>query len=258
MHFIPENLKFLRKQRGWTQDQMAKQLGVKRSLIGAYEEGRSDPRISFLVLVCQKFNVSMDLLVSKRLDLKDQKIVDFKGTTLRVLPIAISDSDLNERATLVPEKAAAGYLSGYSDVEYIESLPAFELPYPELSKDKTYRVFQIKGDSMLPILPGSYIIASFVLDWHSVKNDQLYVVVSKSEGVVFKRLLNELSSGRFILKSDNPLYPPTALNAEEVIEIWKAEGLTSFTMDFSQDFSSNLQSTLAGIQSSLEELKRRL
>ena len=237
---------------------MAKHFGVKRSLIGAYEEGRSDPRISFLVLVCQKFNVSMDQLVAKNLASDDQQFIDFKGASLRVLPVAVSDNDLNERATLVPVKAAAGYLNGYGDVEYIESLPAFELPYPELNKDKTYRVFQIRGDSMLPVLPGSYIISSFVLDWYNVKNDHLYIIVSKSEGIVFKRILNELASGKFILKSDNKLYPPFEIPAEEVIEIWKAEGITSFGFDASHDLPFNLQSTLTGIQSSLEELKKRL
>ncbi|HAQ71260.1 MAG TPA: XRE family transcriptional regulator, partial [Flavobacteriales bacterium] len=41
MHFIPFNLKFLRKQKNWTQEEFARHLGVKRSLIGAYEEGRA-------------------------------------------------------------------------------------------------------------------------------------------------------------------------------------------------------------------------
>jgi transcriptional regulator with XRE-family HTH domain len=42
------NLKYLRKLRGWTQEEFANKLSIKRSLIGAYEEERADPRLDVL------------------------------------------------------------------------------------------------------------------------------------------------------------------------------------------------------------------
>ncbi|HMP92152.1 MAG TPA: helix-turn-helix transcriptional regulator, partial [Phnomibacter sp.] len=43
MSFAGKNLKYLRKQRGWTQEDFAGKLGIKRSLVGAYEEERAEP-----------------------------------------------------------------------------------------------------------------------------------------------------------------------------------------------------------------------
>jgi len=51
-----KNLKYLRKLRGWTQEEFATKLQIKRSLLGAYEEERAEPRIDVLELVGELFN----------------------------------------------------------------------------------------------------------------------------------------------------------------------------------------------------------
>ena len=253
MHFIPDNLRFLRKQKGWTQEQFAHYLGVKRSLIGAYEEGRADPRISFLLLICQKFDLSMDQLVSGPLAEGVGTKVNYSGSNLRILPITIDKSSNNEKAALVPIQASAGYLNGYGDIEFIESLPIFDMPYSEVSKGKTYRVFQIKGESMLPILPKSYIIGSYVMDWNSIKNDGLYIIISKTEGIVFKRVLNNLKDQTLTLKSENPEFETYSIDAQDVLEVWKAEGMTTF--EFSKQSHSGQQELLSELQSIKSEIK---
>ena len=45
MSYAGKNLKYIRKQREWTQEEMANQLQIKRSLVGAYEEERAEPRL---------------------------------------------------------------------------------------------------------------------------------------------------------------------------------------------------------------------
>jgi transcriptional regulator with XRE-family HTH domain len=45
---LNENIRFLRKQLALTQDQFAQKLDIKRSLVGAYEEGRAEPRLELL------------------------------------------------------------------------------------------------------------------------------------------------------------------------------------------------------------------
>jgi hypothetical protein len=64
---------------------------------------------------------------------------------------------------MVPEKAKAGYTTGYSDPEFISELPVFQ--FPLLSKNKKYRTFQISGDSMLPIPEGAWVTGEYVQDW---------------------------------------------------------------------------------------------
>ena len=61
------NLKYLRKLRGWTQEEFANKVGIKRSLVGAYEEERADPRIDVLEIVGDIFKLSLDDLLLKDL-----------------------------------------------------------------------------------------------------------------------------------------------------------------------------------------------
>ncbi|MFX8289527.1 helix-turn-helix transcriptional regulator, partial [Acinetobacter baumannii] len=41
MSYAGKNFRYLRKLRGWTQEEFANKINVKRSLIGAYEEERA-------------------------------------------------------------------------------------------------------------------------------------------------------------------------------------------------------------------------
>ncbi|MCI5059349.1 MAG: helix-turn-helix domain-containing protein, partial [Flavobacteriales bacterium] len=153
-----------------TQEQFAIKIGVKRSLIGAYEEGRAEPKLSTILNMCSYFKISLDELIQNNLSDKPFNEVSrdrIKGDGMRILPIAVSaDDESKELATLVPVKAAAGYLDGYGDVDFIQELPKFSFPFNELPQDRTYRVFQINGDSMLPVPEGSYIIGEYILDWN--------------------------------------------------------------------------------------------
>ena len=163
MNYVKNNLKFLRKKEALTQEQLATKIGVKRAMIGAYEEGRAEPRLHTLQHLAAYFQVRLDDFVNK--DLSGSSSIpkaDISGAQLRILPVVVDGTDERELGTLVPVKASAGYLSGYGDADYIGALPRFSMPFPELPQDRTYRVFQIRGESMLPIIPVSEIkITSF-------------------------------------------------------------------------------------------------
>ncbi len=62
-----KNLKYLRKLRGWTQEEFAAKLKIKRSLLGAYEEERAEPRIEVLEIVGDLFKLTLDDLLRKEL-----------------------------------------------------------------------------------------------------------------------------------------------------------------------------------------------
>jgi transcriptional regulator with XRE-family HTH domain len=229
MSLISENLKHLRKQLGLTQEQMAVQLGIKRSLLGAYEEGRADPRISNLLKFAEIFTLPVDQLIST--DLTQMNPVVKNGPhekpqdNLRVLSITVDQHD-KENIELVPQKAAAGYLNGYSDPEYIEELPRFQLPV--LPGSATYRAFEISGDSMLPLRSGTIVIGQFLEDISSMKNGKTYVLVTKDEGIVYKRVYRYSDNQElFCLASDNRQYSTYDVDGNDFIEIWEAKAFIS-------------------------------
>ncbi|MBO9201456.1 MULTISPECIES: LexA family transcriptional regulator [Niastella] len=207
-----KNLKYLRKLRGWTQEEFATKLQIKRSLLGAYEEERAEPRIDVLELVGELFKLTLDDLL-----LKD--LADSKGNYLAKRRAQKLSAGTNE-IQFVPVKAAAGYLAGYADPEFIDELNTFTLP---MLAPGQYRAFEIVGDSMLPTPSGSIIVGEKVEDINDVKNTFTYIVVSRNEGIVYKRMMkNNRSKNKYTLVSDNPTYQPYQVNGEDIIEVWKA------------------------------------
>lgn len=255
MGLVNTNIRFLRKQKGLTQGKLAEKIGVTRSVIGAYEEGRAEPKIRTMQEMAKFFGISVDQLVS--IDLAataaasirksgDGSSPDITGKRLRVLSITV-DQDDNENIELVPEKAAAGYLNGYADPEYLVELPRFQLP---TLPQGTYRAFEITGDSMLPLLPGTIIIGEYLDNWDSIKDGHTYVLVTGSEGIVYKRVYNSLEDKKTVrLHSDNPAYPPFTVPVEDIVEVWRAKAYIS--TDF-PDGDISLQK-LAGIVMDLQQ-----
>lgn len=231
MEQLKINIKGKRKALGLTQEELAVRIGVTRSALGAYEEGRAEPRLSALLSLADLFGCSIDALLQQDiLKAPEQRsLADIAGKRLRILPVAVQAAG-EEQISVVPVQAAAGYLDGHRDTDFVAKLPAFSLPVVELSAERSYRLFQIKGDSMLPIPDGAYIIAEYVQDWRRLRDYQSCIVVSKGEGVVYKRVLNQLDQGYLELRSDNSAYAPYRILADEVLEVWKGLGYLSFKL----------------------------
>ena len=121
----------------------------------------------------------------------------------------------------VPVKAAAGYLTSYADTEFIDELNTFTLP---MLSGGHYRAFEIIGDSMLPTPSGSIIVGEKVESIDDVKNGMAYIVVSKNEGIVYKRIQkNSKQKSKITLESDNPSFQPYQINTADIVELWSAQ-----------------------------------
>lgn len=259
MSTVNKNLKFLRTQKGLTQKQLAEKLGLKQAAIGAYEEERSTPPLTSLLDIAKIFNVNLDALVNQDLSKPEAaKKAQVGNRKKEVLAITV-DSNNKENVELVSQKASAGYLGGYQDPEYVKDLPKISLPV--LPKNKTYRAFEIQGDSMLPVLPGSIIFGEYIEGVEDIKNGKLYILVTQQDGIVFKRIFNFADDeGKLLLVSDNRQYEPYAISSEDVMEVWAAKGFFSNqfptgTID-NMAVSDQLALQLVKLQGELSKKKR--
>lgn len=218
------NLKYLRKKKKLTQQQFADVLEVKRPNIGAYEESRAEPNYELLKKIAIFFEVTMDELAHDAIDDSWRPIPKSNASNMRVLSVTVDGND-RENIELVPVKASAGYLNGYGDPEYVAELPKFTLP---MFNQGTYRAFEIKGDSMMPLSSGSIIIGEYLENWQDIKASQTYVIVSKEEGVVYKRIGQKYSEEKGLkLVSDNKTYSTYWVAPEDILEVWKAKAYIS-------------------------------
>lgn len=224
---ISSNIKYLRKKKSLTQQQFADVMEIKRSLVGAYEEDRAEPKYDLLKKIAAFFELTVDDFINESINDKWQPKPKGDPANLRVLSITLDKED-NENIELVPMKASAGYLNGYADPEFVAQLPKFHLP---MFKNGTFRAFEIKGDSMLPLPSGSVIIGEYLQNWGDVKQNDTCVVVSKNDGVVYKRIGSKFKADKKLkLVSDNPVYDPYEIAGEDILEIWKAKAYLSTQM----------------------------
>lgn len=260
MSTISDNIKHLRKLHNWTQGDFADKIGIKRSLVGAYEEGRADPRLNNLLKMSKVFRVSVDHLLTKDLSKYDvgglEKLNEKTGGGMKILSITVDDQD-EEFIDLIPQKASAGYLNGYADPQYLEEMPKFQLP--NLPRNATYRAFEITGDSMLPIRPGTVVIGEYMQNLSDIKNGRCYIVLSKEEGVVYKRVFDYTQErGQLFLVSDNKAYSPYKIQSEDVIEIWEAKAYISMDIpEYNEDDMSfdKLKDIVLELQKEVIKLK---
>ena len=243
-----KNLKYLRKLRGWTQEEFAQKLRIKRSLLGAYEEERADPRIDILEAVADMFKLTLDDLL--RRDVSDNKTSYLSRR--RAQKLANGRADI----PFVPVKAAAGYLAGYGDPEFIDELNTFTLP---MLSGGDYRAFEIVGDSMMPTPSGSVIVGEKVLSIEDIKSNNTYIVVSKTDGIVYKRVIkNNRQKNKFTLVSDNPSYQPYTVNSEEIVEVWQAQMIISKANTQQRWDVNNLANLVTNLQQQVTVLKKRM
>jgi transcriptional regulator with XRE-family HTH domain len=263
--YFTSNIKFLRKRRGRTQDDVAVALNLKRSTLSGYENGVAQPGIDILVSFSGYFNMSIDTLLKIDMTrLSESQLGELergydayvKGSNLRVLTTTVSPEN-RENIELVAEKAKAGYTTGYADPEYIGELPVFTLPF--LSNKRKYRTFQLKGDSMLPIPDGSWVTGEFLQDWMNIINGKAYVVFTLDDGIVFKILENNISrDGKLVLYSLNPLYEPYEVHINEVKEIWKFVNYISSEIPEPVLPEKQIFHSIAIMKNDLERIKAKL
>lgn len=217
MSFVNKNLRYLRQQRGWTQKELADRLEVKQPVIGAYEEERAVPPLFTLTRMAEVFATNLDTLVLEDMSSPSSSKKTNAGKK-EVLAITVDRND-KENIELVPQKAAAGYLSGYQDAEYVSELPKISIPV--LPRNRTHRAFEIQGDSMLPIQPGSIVFGEYVESLKDIKNGKPYVLVTQQDGIVYKRVFRfDEQQDALLLVSDNRAFAPYTIKASDVMELW--------------------------------------
>jgi len=202
LNYLSKNIRFLRKSKEMSQEDVAELLHLQKSSISGYEKG-INPKLDKLIQIADIFGVSIDDLL--RIDLEKTSKKDRQQTG----------------NILVPIKAQAGYLTDFftdetSNIQYLE------LPFFNTFGQK--RTFQVEGHSMQPTFEGEdYVVCELVEAPVHVKDKNYYVFVSQDDGVVLKSVFNDKKRKYYQLISDNPDYPPIIRHWEEIKEVWEVK-----------------------------------
>ena len=253
MSILSDNLRFLRDKQNLSQQKISDTLLITRSRYVKYEDGTSEPPIEILLRISKYFSISIDLLVSvdirkypleEMLNLPDNRIL---------IPITV-DSSGNNQIEIIPQKASMGYLNGYSDPEYIESLQTISLPFLRNGK---FRAFPADGDSMPPYKDGTFIVGKYVENLADLKTDKTYVFITTNDGITYKRFQFHESS--FIcVKSDNSFYKPLKIPLADIKEIWEfACSINTQEYDPDEFSGQNMKEMFLELKEDINQLKEK-
>ena len=112
---------------------------------------------------------------------------------------------------------------------------------------------------MMPTPSGSVIVGEKVNDVEDIKANNTYIVVSKGEGIVYKRIMkNNRLKNKLTLVSDNPQYSPYNVNTDDILEMWKAQMVITKANTLQRWDVNQLAGLVNNLQEQVSNLKRKM
>ncbi|MFL0085255.1 S24 family peptidase [Tenacibaculum maritimum] len=260
---IAEKIKAIRDRFELNNFSFSKRIGVTGTTVDSIVNGRpqsdgtrkkTKPGYDVLMSIINEFNINPDYLFDKSDVMLKSELVEVQTYSGVPQVVAVNTSG-NENVVYVPIQARAGYLNGYGDADYIEQLPSFHMPH---LTNGTFRCFEVQGNSMVrTFFDGDLVFGKYVENLGYIKDGRIYIIVSKNDGIVLKRVINRIEErGKLILKSDNKdgNYPTYTINIEEVMEVWYVTMFASKQMPEPVDIYDRLHE----LESKVVELEENL
>jgi hypothetical protein len=151
----------------------------------------------------------------------------YHNQNLKVLILPV-DSSGEEMVRVIDEPAFASYSAGFRDVQFISQLKLESMPH-DLKGKGTINKFFIYGDSMEPsIYHGDFVYASYVEPMpgpvqFKIRDSYIYIINSRSHGLMIKRLYHHIGSEYVDCVSDNPdkkAHPNFSIPFSDIMELW--------------------------------------
>lgn len=239
--------KKVREEQQHTQQSFAEILGIGATTADI-ERGKTKLSGKVVMELLRQFSINPLWLFGESYT----KVVNINGGDVSPKVITL-DVDQNDTIALVNQKAAAGYPHNIQDVDWYETLPAFNIPLPQY-RNATYRGFQVEGDSMLPnIRPNEWVLGKAVPNVTEASDSKIYIVVLNDSVLVKKLQKVPNAPDRVRLISLNQEYLPIDVEVKNIQELWLVNSKLTFGID-----EPNESSLLRELQQSMEELKGQI
>ncbi|MBB1284071.1 helix-turn-helix domain-containing protein [Flavisolibacter sp. BT320] len=224
--FDAYNLLEIRELAGFNQADFARKLGITREVVNKMEKGRMNVSKRTAARL-QKFLQENPLGVSagevnilgKSSHETGSKV---KTGSFRQQLWEEKTGDSTYLVPLVGIKAQAGYVKGFEQVDYMDTLEQYSLPPGVNPIGAVWRYFEVDGDSMEPTFnSGDIVLATMVPheDWNDIKDFFVYVILTNDQ-LLIKRIYKK-SAAEWVLISDNEdVAPQVLIPVENVKQVW--------------------------------------
>lgn len=233
MSLIGKNIKKIRSVKKLNQTAFASLFELKRTSIGAYEEGRAEPKIDTLIKIANHFSIPIDTLLTKELTINDLYQFDiFKEEITSGHTKHNSVSDLIQESSstmpLVNRGKTLEYILKSDKASYLNSLPTVRLP---INLNITSRAFEHTGEAMvnnnIGVKDGDIVIGLSTPKkaWDKIQKNGLFIAVVQQR--ILLRRIEKITEDAITLRPDNPNYSQEVIPFSDIKELWKIMGFYS-------------------------------
>jgi transcriptional regulator with XRE-family HTH domain len=143
------------------------------------------------------------------------------------------------------------YLMKNKELNFLRTLTEFNLPTLPVGE---YRAFEATEDFAFE---GALLIGSLVKNWYEINDSKNYVLVTKPQGIIYRRVYNQVKiKGSLLLSSDNHRFPSTEISINDVIETWEIKAFLSYTLPEPSTSFDKLSHLVGEMRYELDRLKK--
>ncbi|MBV6645016.1 MAG: helix-turn-helix domain-containing protein [Cyclobacteriaceae bacterium] len=255
--YIGENIKKIRQAKRISQADFAAIFNLARPSVGAYEEGRSEPKIETLIQIAKYFRISIDVLLTRELTVNEIYSFDLLKEKLnkahKIDNVAIDSQGKAQGIPYIEVSNYLNYIVNHSNADFQSDLPRIQVP---INKSSSYCAFEMNGSEMEYHQQGLH--HGDILIGQSIHLDKTRSALKKIITVVHQenittRRLDAVSKNEIVLTSDDPNYPKMSIETKNIFQIWKIQSVVSSYLNP----PTLMQERMLRIEKEIELLKER-
>jgi len=153
MSYLIKNIKKIRATKKLSQAAFAELFDLTRSSIGAYEEGRAEPKMETIINIAKHFSISLDSLLTKELTVNE--IFHFDPSMIAGTPPTQAKFSRPKKQAMTPwitTDKIAEYTQHHANKDFLMRLPTVKFPLPHPSTKS--RAFEATKDMLQVPLMG--------------------------------------------------------------------------------------------------------
>jgi len=251
MSFFGKNIRKIRTVKTLSQQSFAELFDLKRGTLGAYEEGRSEPKIDTIIKIANYFSIPIDDLLTKELTVNS--LLKFKSNLT-------TDHDIITKQAFasipcITSKNEKEYLL-YNDKEaFVNDMQVLQLP---INSEKEFRAFTVDNLEMSSndkgLFPKDIVIGEIIPKevYKKLNNGHLVLAVFEDQ-LILRRCY--LSGNTITLRADHKNIDDIEFPIKELKELWRIRYVFYHRVP---ELADGLEEKMAMLQAQFLQIKGEL
>jgi transcriptional regulator with XRE-family HTH domain len=246
MSFFGKNIKKIRGVKRLSQQAFSEIFSLKRATLGAYEEGRSEPKIDTIIRVANYFSITIDDILTKEITINELLSFDGGFTTNVNQVVKMSFAEV----PFVNALNMSDFISDFTQSAEYGLLPKISIP---IIAEDTMLAFAVQDLVMVRneqgLFPGDVVIGKRVSDEELNDGDVLIVMVKKTMFV--RRILKH--EKHYELKADHINVSSEIIKFDEEFSFWRVSDV--FLRRY-PNFTSKFEDRMNELNAKIEKLSK--